>query len=414
VADSSNRNRAGVAHVVEWGMAQETNITDSRLRIVIDREDKRGEMQFLTGSKGIPADAQKTADSIVRAAIMAEQQTGVRFRDIIAFEPKKNSIRVRPTTDGKAPELFIGYDFIVHPERFNEKDIKAVFLHELGHQNYAPLMDVFKKCKAYWALLSGVEALVKEFREQPDVATARIMRFYDAPEDFQRDLQKLRELLLKHEPLIHSKNPLRTSSDEQVASWLADGQKRLFQNKPMAQPLKALAEVPDISSEANDIAERLQTCCKQRLKETDKANFACHQDVIAEILQKTTPPLLTAFRFYKESYSALRRGEEYLCDDYAVMHDDKPYALAEALEKFSYYSGASRDVNHPDENKRILRCTELGRRVEASRHMCGAAPLEPAKYGDWVHKTAHPPMPDSRKSSSDSRPSSTLAPRTHF
>ena len=374
---------------------QAMSVKDMRLGIIINR---REETALLTHRHDYvpPPDAQEKANIVVRALLDAEQKTGTAFHNKIFMETDNYSVAIEADTNRSSPQskIFMGVKYLTDPHSWSKNEMEAVFLHEIGHEHYAPLMQKFGVESYVSGLIDDVKKIDKKFRADPEKTTAHIIKYYGGLDKFIEDIRRL-HTIVKERYSAMNYDPLRNTSDAQVAAWLIDEHKSLLKKLRIGNsPLQIYAELPALSREVYDIEYRLEHCFSKEIDSKDIVGGRACTSEFRNALDEAMPLFIERRR----SYNQLKRGEEFLCDDFSVIHSDEPSVPVDVMKKIDVQAKVSTkepaDYEHPSYHDRIARMSALAKRVETGRKMCGSlalagnssAPENDKSYSDWVRR----------------------------
>lgn len=371
---------------------------------------RRGEgCQILLTPPGVlPERWQQRANVIAQAIENVERKTGIRFNNYIKLDSNPHSTAITPTETehvrGESglpedlnqlrPMLTLPERLITQPQTLQVKELESLFLHEMGHQHYRPVRRQFYAERDVAMAGMAVDSLIESSDRNENRIAAQIGKFYFIlGADFEADMKRLKHILQERYGMLGA-DPLLKTTDEKVASMLLK-EMALLHRKERAEPsgLEAYKALPPMPRDFSMISLRLRDCLAMPVDAQDIATYAPQADSMINTLFDVHTLALPRIAAWKQ----FQRGEELLCDDYAVMHADAPRQAVELLTKVSSEPTPMRfpvgGSTHPNDGKRIRRATELSKRVEAALQLCGSlsamrGQAEPTAYAGWVHAQA--------------------------
>lgn len=345
-----------------------SDIKSAMLQIIVDRANGKA---ILTHKHDFvpPPGAQQAADAIVKAMLNVEKTTGLTFYNGIAMDKYGDNVAIE--TRNNQPRLFVGYEYLQHPDR--TQTIEAVLLHEAGHQHYSPLRNLLRNTDGLTSDL-GVFSKLKKAQAGDAEKTARILKVYDGNYDaFKADIEKLKSYTSQRLAAIGADHPLRTASDMQVADMLRAAHAHMQQHGNLGDsPLAAYANVDTtVPPEIADVMRRLSDCASTTRIKVDAAEIEAAKPQI-EKLQQWLAEGETAVRENFHLFTKLRRGEEYNCDRYMVEHATDPmdgvrHRQAKAARRANPPESDVSGLIHPHSDDRIKAALAIAEEIAEKR-----------------------------------------------
>lgn len=343
--------------------------------LTIDRSGGRPTLESVDAPK---ATFQMYARSrlIAHALLEVEKVTGIPFHSRVVFPadnyrmsivPKKNGVPKQargpkpavPVEDKEAGELLVGQKYLTENSlNLNIESYEAMMLHEMGHQFYKPHTMRYRHDKEAYYLYKNIADLTSACKDEPQKALA-VLQAYGSVEAFKRDFAEMGGMLDKRYAAFDPASVPVDATDTQMAQWLLSEKKR-----PGSTPLFHLDMLDFVPERFGQLRSKLY----RALQTTNPGQHKPEE--IAELLEVVKAFVTPEFKKRVALSCQLMRGEEDLCDAYAVQMAHNPHAFHEALQQLQPIFGGKNTAEfrvHPPYEERMARVKTLADEEEARR-----------------------------------------------
>jgi hypothetical protein len=368
--------------------------------LTLRRREKEGAIADYPGN-ATPVAVQERAHEIAGALLGAEEKAGIRIDDTVPVTTRKSAAALDMAPRRERPIMQVGDILFREPTLFSRQDLEDIFLHELGHHHYTPVMRRFKDVLLLQNAAAGVQGFAAMTRDNASAMAARVTDYYQDKggiDQFVDDVKTVREAAANFNASGMNSYAVGAMPDARMAALLLaafEHEKRSGTMGP--SPLAAWAEIAVENRNAfGASAARILISSQLEAPRVSIAEAGKHAGRIQAAVEAALPDCDACHATSRAIMDRISRGEEHLCDDFAVRRSSKP-------ENFARVLGIARDrrkakdvtppePGHPAIDDRIARCEALAERVNSHRELCGsltqAVELEPEAYTAWVESRA--------------------------